>query len=171
MAKFVIINHSPADISGLTGNVTIWGRTQKSEEDAQGTFTFMTNLGPMESKEMSVPLNTKRKIYELGDWQNLTTDVQITAPRAARRASRQPLPHGRALTGFTAASGELREVLAGFGEGWIGAQGAFEIGAGGFGLPERQERHSAIVHVARVHGGQARGRVRTPPGRHRAGLR
>ena len=34
----------------------------------------------MESKELSVPLNTKRKIYELGDWQNLTTDVQITAP-------------------------------------------------------------------------------------------
>jgi hypothetical protein len=79
-AKFVIINHSPADISGLAGNVTIWGRTQKSEEDAQGTFSFVTNLGPMESKEMSVPLNTKRKIYELGDWQNLTTDVQITAP-------------------------------------------------------------------------------------------
>jgi hypothetical protein len=80
LAKFVIINHSPADLSGLAGNVTIWGRTQKSEEDAQGTFTFTTNLGPMESKEMSVPLNTKRKIYELGDWQNLTTDVQITAP-------------------------------------------------------------------------------------------
>ena len=34
----------------------------------------------IESKELSVPLNTKRKIYELGDWQNLTTDVQITAP-------------------------------------------------------------------------------------------
>ena len=80
MAKFVIINHSPADINGLAGNVTIWGRTQKSEEDAQGTFSFNTNLAPMESKEMSVPLNTKRKIYELGDWQNLTTDVQITAP-------------------------------------------------------------------------------------------
>jgi hypothetical protein len=80
MAKFVLINHSPADINGLAGNVTIWGRTQKSEEDAQGTFSFSTNLAPMESKEMSVPLNTKRKIYELGDWQNLTTDVQITAP-------------------------------------------------------------------------------------------
>jgi hypothetical protein len=26
MAKFVLINHSPADISGLAGNVTIWGR-------------------------------------------------------------------------------------------------------------------------------------------------
>ncbi len=80
LAKFIIVNHSSADISGLTGNVTIWARTQKSEEDAQGSFTFTTNLAPMESKEMSVPLNTKRKIYELGDWQNLTTDVQITAP-------------------------------------------------------------------------------------------
>ena len=81
MAKFVVINHSESDIDGLAGNVTIWGRTQKSEEDAQGTFTFTTTLGPFESKELSVPLNTKRKIYELGDWQNLTTDVQITAPK------------------------------------------------------------------------------------------
>ena len=80
LAKFIIVNHSSADISGLTGNVTVWARTQKSEEDAQGSFTFTTNLAPMESKEMTVPLNTKRKIYELGDWQNLTTDVQITAP-------------------------------------------------------------------------------------------
>ena len=81
MAKFVLINHSETDIDGLAGNVTIWARTQKSEEDAQGTFTFTTTLGPFESKELSVPLNTKRKIYELGDWQNLTTDVQITAPK------------------------------------------------------------------------------------------
>jgi hypothetical protein len=80
MAKFVIVNHSGADISGLAGNVTIWGRTQKSEEDAQGTFSFITSLAPYESKELSVPLNTKRKMYELADWQNITTDVQITAP-------------------------------------------------------------------------------------------
>jgi hypothetical protein len=80
MVKFIVVNHSPADISGLAGNVTIWGRTQKSEEDAQGTFSFSTNLAPDESKELSVPLNTKRKFYELADWQNITTDVQITAP-------------------------------------------------------------------------------------------
>jgi hypothetical protein len=80
--KFVVINHSEADISGLAGNVTIWGRTKKSEEDAQGTFSFSTNLAPFESKELMVPLNSKLKIYELGDWQNITTDVQITAPGA-----------------------------------------------------------------------------------------
>jgi hypothetical protein len=78
----MLTNHSEADINGLAGNVTIWGRTQKSEEDAQGTFSFTTNLAPFESKEITAPLNTKLKIYELPDWQNITTDVQITAPPA-----------------------------------------------------------------------------------------
>ncbi|MCU1235688.1 MAG: hypothetical protein JWP63_3655 [Candidatus Solibacter sp.] len=80
--KFVIVNHSQADVSGLTGNVTVWGRTKKSEEDAQGSFSFSTSLSPYESKELTVPLNSKLKFYELGDWQNITTDVQITAPGA-----------------------------------------------------------------------------------------
>jgi len=81
-ARFLLINHSEADINGLTGNVTIWGRTKKSEEDAVGTFNFSTNLGPFESKELTVPMNTKLKIYELPDWQNVAADVQITAPGA-----------------------------------------------------------------------------------------
>jgi hypothetical protein len=80
MAKFLLINHSEADFSILAGNVTIWGRTQKSEEDAEGSFSFTTNLGPLESKELSVPVNTKLQIYELPDWQNVTLDLQITAP-------------------------------------------------------------------------------------------
>jgi hypothetical protein len=81
--RFVVVNHSPADIGGLAGNVTIWGRTQKSEEDAAGTFTFTTNLGPWESKDLTAPLNSKLKIYELPDWQNVSTDIQITAPAAS----------------------------------------------------------------------------------------
>jgi hypothetical protein len=85
-AKIVVIcaltNHSAMDMSGLAGNVTIWGSTRKSDEDAQGTFTFTANLRPYESKDVVAPLNTKFKIYELGDWQNLTTDLQLTAPAA-----------------------------------------------------------------------------------------
>jgi hypothetical protein len=80
--RFVVVNHSPADIGGLAGNVTIWGRTRTSEEDAAGTFSFKTNLGPWESKEMSAPLKSKLKIYELPDWQNVSTDIQITSPAA-----------------------------------------------------------------------------------------
>jgi hypothetical protein len=84
VVKFLLINHSEADFSGpsgsLSGNVTIWGRTQKSEEDAEGSFSFTTNLGPLESKELSAPVSTKLQIYELPDWQNVTLDLQITAP-------------------------------------------------------------------------------------------
>jgi hypothetical protein len=79
-ARFLLINHSEADFSGLAGNVTIWGRTQKSEEDAEGSFSFTTNLGPLESKELTAPVASKLQIYEMPDWQNLTVDVQITAP-------------------------------------------------------------------------------------------
>jgi len=81
MVKFTVTNHSDADLSGLTGNVTVWGRTQKSEEDAVGTFSFTANVPPQASLEVSAPLNTKLKIYELPDWQNVSTDLQITSPQ------------------------------------------------------------------------------------------
>jgi hypothetical protein len=80
IVKFLVINHSGADISGLAGNVTIWGRTQKSEEEAAGTFSFKTEIGPFESKDLSAPLNTKLPLIQLPDWQNVSTDIQITAP-------------------------------------------------------------------------------------------
>ncbi|MBV9505200.1 MAG: hypothetical protein JO323_09380 [Acidobacteriia bacterium] len=81
LVQFTLTNHSDADLSGIAGNVTIWGHTQKSEEDAVGTFAFASNLPPQTSKELSAPLTTKLKIYELPDWQNITTDLQITAPQ------------------------------------------------------------------------------------------
>ncbi len=79
--RFVLVNHSNADILGLGGNVTVWGRTRNAEEDATGTFTFKTDLKAYESKDMTEPLNTKLKIYELPDWQNVSTDIQITSPQ------------------------------------------------------------------------------------------
>jgi hypothetical protein len=82
LAKFLVTNHSSGDLSGLAGNVTIWASTKKSEEDAQGTFSFITSLNAYESKEVTTPLTSKLKVYELPDWQNVTTDLQITAPSA-----------------------------------------------------------------------------------------
>ena len=81
-AQFVITNHSDADITDLAGTVSIWGRTAKSEEEAAGNFSFkMPSLKPNESKEAKAPLVTKLKVYELPDWQNISTDVQITSPQ------------------------------------------------------------------------------------------
>lgn len=80
LVKFNLTNHSDADLTGLAGNVTMWARTQKSEEDSVGTFSFSADVPPQATKEVTAPLTTKLKIYELPDWQNVTTDVQITAP-------------------------------------------------------------------------------------------
>ncbi|MFN7992176.1 MAG: hypothetical protein U0Q18_01150 [Bryobacteraceae bacterium] len=80
-ARFVVVNHSGADITDLAGSVNIWGRTARSDEEAAGNFQFkVSSLGPNESKELTAPVNTKLKVYELPDWQNITPEVLITSP-------------------------------------------------------------------------------------------
>jgi hypothetical protein len=82
-ARFLIVNHSEAEISNLAGTVTVWARTQRSEEDPVGAVAFkVAEIGPNQSREVTAPLATKLKIYELPDWQNVTTDIQITSPPA-----------------------------------------------------------------------------------------
>lgn len=81
-ARFLVINHSDADLADLAGTVNIWGRTAKAEEEAAGSFSFkIAALEPNQSKEVVAPLTTKLKPYELPDWQNLVTQVQITSPQ------------------------------------------------------------------------------------------
>ena len=77
---FELTNHSAADAIGLAGNVTLWSNTRRSDEDAQGSFTFSTDIKGNESKEMTVKLTTTKALVELADWQYLSPDVQITAP-------------------------------------------------------------------------------------------
>jgi hypothetical protein len=79
--RFLVVNHSGAEIADLAANVNLWARTAKSDEEAVGTFSFkLPSLGAYESKEMSGLLNTKLRVYELPDWQNLVAEIQITSP-------------------------------------------------------------------------------------------
>ena len=79
--RFVVVNHSGAEIADLSANVNLWARTAKSDEEAVGTFSFkLPSLGAYEAKEMSGALNTKLRVYELPDWQNLVAEIQITSP-------------------------------------------------------------------------------------------
>ena len=81
-ARFVVVNHSGAEIADLAAQVMLSTRTAKSGDDAIGSFSFkIGSLGAYESKELSVPLNTKLRVYELPDWQFLTQDIQITSPQ------------------------------------------------------------------------------------------
>jgi hypothetical protein len=82
VAKFVVVNHSSADVSNLEANVTLRASTARSDEDAIGTFSFkLASLGPNASQETTAPLKTKLKPYEMPDWQNATADVQVTSPQ------------------------------------------------------------------------------------------
>jgi hypothetical protein len=79
--RFLVVNHSPDLISDLAGTVVIWGRTQKSDEESVGSFAFkLPMLGPWESRELSAPVNTKLRVYELPDWQNVTAELQLNNP-------------------------------------------------------------------------------------------
>jgi hypothetical protein len=77
---FLLTNHSATDANGLTGNVTLWSNTRRSDEDAQGNFAFATDLKSNASKEMTVKLNTTKGLVELPDWGYLSPDMQITGP-------------------------------------------------------------------------------------------
>lgn len=82
VVRFVVVNHSNTEINDLGANVTLWASTSRSEEDAVGSFSFKAGtVGPEESKELTEPLKTKLKVYELPDWQNATADISITSPQ------------------------------------------------------------------------------------------
>src|SRR5438477_653169 len=67
---------------GQAAIVNLRVRTANSDEEAVGTFSFkIASLGPYETKEMIVLLNTKLRVYELPDWQNLVPEIQITSPQ------------------------------------------------------------------------------------------
>jgi hypothetical protein len=79
--RYVVVNHSGAEIQDLAVNANLQARTSKKDEEPVGTFTFkIPSLGPYESKEMNSVVDTKLKVYELPDWQNLDLRLQITSP-------------------------------------------------------------------------------------------
>ena len=83
VARFVVVNHSAAEITDLAANVTLWASTSRSEEDSVGSFSFkVPSIGANDSKDLTEPLKTKLKMYELPDWQNTTAEIEITSPAA-----------------------------------------------------------------------------------------
>ena len=80
--RFVVVNHSGAEIQDLAGTINLQARTAKRDEEPVGVFAFKVPvLGPYESKEVTTLVDTKLKVYELPDWQNLDEQLQITSPQ------------------------------------------------------------------------------------------
>ena len=78
-ARFLIVNHSGAELQDLTGTINLQARTAKKEEEPVGSLSFtVPALGAYEAKEVTAIVDTKLKVYELPDWQNLDQQLEIT---------------------------------------------------------------------------------------------
>jgi hypothetical protein len=77
-ARFLVVNHSESEMSDLAGTVDIKGRTAKEGEEPVGSFKFkVSSIGPNEAKEVTAPVDTKLRVYELPDWQMVDAKVQL----------------------------------------------------------------------------------------------
>ncbi|MDX2181324.1 MAG: hypothetical protein SFV18_17145 [Bryobacteraceae bacterium] len=79
--KMVVVNHSAADTGDIEMNLTLRDVNAKPGTDPVGTATVkIPAIGPNSYQEASAPLKTKRRIYELPDWQFLRAEFEITSP-------------------------------------------------------------------------------------------
>lgn len=79
--RFLVVNHSQADIGELTLKVTLKARTAGPDDPPVGTIQAkVPNLGPEGVQEVSATLPTKLRVYEIPDWLYLTADYEILSP-------------------------------------------------------------------------------------------
>lgn len=74
--RMMVVNHSGADMAALKGSVTLTAEG-KPGEVAVVPFT-LASLGSYEAKEITAPLKTTLRAYELPDWQFLRAQVKLT---------------------------------------------------------------------------------------------
>ncbi|HTS49334.1 MAG TPA: hypothetical protein VMH05_15385 [Bryobacteraceae bacterium] len=77
--RFLIVNHSDRDLSGVTVQVAV-----RSSDLASGAAPILLihaplrSLGPYQSKEIRTDLDSGLPASALSDWQSLRTEVQVT---------------------------------------------------------------------------------------------
>ena len=79
--KLAVVNHSEADLGNIELKVSLLAVTAKEGDEPIGTFEVkVANLGPEEFKEVTIPIKTKLRVYELPDWQFLRAEFEIVSP-------------------------------------------------------------------------------------------
>jgi hypothetical protein len=78
LVRFVVVNHSPAEFSGLALRINF---TASSGEPIAVVDAPVGTVPAYGIKDMEAPLATKLRIYELPDWQFVRASAEITAPR------------------------------------------------------------------------------------------
>ena len=82
VVRYVVVNHSPAELAGVELSLTFLASSAKGEAESFSEIkTKVGTLAPYAAKDLEAPLTTKMKIYELPDWQFVKVNFEITAPR------------------------------------------------------------------------------------------
>ena len=73
--RVMLVNHSAAELAGLAGTIVV---KMSGSADPVATLDFnLASLAPYEAKEVSGPLKTKLRAYEMPDWQFLKAEVEL----------------------------------------------------------------------------------------------
>jgi hypothetical protein len=79
--RYVIVNHSEADLGNLTLNVRLVTTSSKPGEPPLAQFeSKLPSLGPHEIQDVTAIVPTKLRVYELPDWQFLKPEFDVISP-------------------------------------------------------------------------------------------
>ncbi len=79
--KFVVINHSEADIGDLGVKVRLTTSSAKPDDPPIAEFDVkVPSVGPEEIQDVSATMASKLRVYELPDWQFIKAEFEITSP-------------------------------------------------------------------------------------------
>jgi hypothetical protein len=73
--QIVVVNHSGADLGEVHAQLNLKAVTNGKDLAPVGSCVIKTALGPYESKELKVPVQTKLRAYEFPDWQFLRAEI------------------------------------------------------------------------------------------------
>jgi hypothetical protein len=80
--KFVVVNHSQADIGDLGVKVRLSTSSTKPGDPPIAEFEAkVPSLGPEEIEDVTATVATKLRVYELPDWQFIKAEFEITSPQ------------------------------------------------------------------------------------------
>jgi hypothetical protein len=80
--KFVVVNHSEADIGDLGVKVRLTTSSAKPDDPPIAEFEAkVPSLGPEEIQDVTASAPSKLRVYELPDWQFIKAEFEITSPQ------------------------------------------------------------------------------------------
>lgn len=83
--KYVLVNHSGAEIGDLGLELKLRPATARPEDEPIASFAVKVPvLAPYEAKDLLANAKTRLRAYELPDWQFLRAEFEITSPAAGK---------------------------------------------------------------------------------------